>query len=39
MMAANAVVHGVIGANVIYQTTNIPKVRESYGTWSREHAK
>jgi acetyltransferase-like isoleucine patch superfamily enzyme len=37
MVAANAVAHGVIPQNVIYQTTNIPKVRENYGTWSREH--
>ena len=37
MVAANAVVHGAIGPNVIYQTTNVPKVRENYGMWSREH--
>lgn len=37
VIAANAIAHGVIDANVIYQTANAPKVRKNNGVWKREH--
>lgn len=39
LIGANAVVHGIIAPDTLYQTANTPKSRSHYGTWSREHPK